>query len=155
MKALRNGFQTLRNCRGTLFPPLPQVHWKSFVKHWFSKRNYAGWDKNMFPGPTHEIYALFNLAVTKIMYFLFSISCRVCHVLSGSLLPQPGHLHQVVPPPKKNRKNQQVHNESSAQMGTCCICEWVEYCRAELSNMDISVESFEYPVLKFCIKGAV
>ncbi|TRZ25084.1 hypothetical protein HGM15179_001987 [Zosterops borbonicus] len=58
-------------------------------------------------------------------------------------------------PTKKEQKNQQVHNESSAQMEMCCICEWVEDFRAELSNMDISVESFEYPVLKFCIKGAV
>lgn len=104
MKVLRNWFQTLRNCRGALFPPLLQVHWKSYVKNWFSNRNDAGWDKNIFPGPIHQIYTSFNLAVTKILYFLFSVSCRVCHVLPGYLLPQPGHLHQVVPPPKKNRK---------------------------------------------------
>lgn len=104
MKVLRNWFQTLRNCRGALFPPLLQVHWKSYVKNWFSYRNYSGWDKKIFPGHTHHIYALFNLAVTKILCFLFSVSCRVCHVLPGHLLPQPGYLHQVVPPPKKNRK---------------------------------------------------
>lgn len=155
MKVLRNWFQTLRNCRGALFPPLLQVHWKPYVKNWFSNRKDAGWDKNMFPGPTHQIWgwvdALFNLAVTKILYFMFSVSCRVCHVLLRSWLPQPGHLLQVVPPTKKEQKNQQVHNESSAQMGTCCIYEWVEDFRAELSNMDVSVESFGYPLLKFCI----
>lgn len=108
MKVLRNWFRTLRKCRGALFPPLLQVHWKSYVKNWLPKRNYAGWDKNMFPGPSHQIWgwvdALFNLVVTKILYSLFSVSCRVCHVLPGSWLPQPGHLLRVVPPPKKNRK---------------------------------------------------
>lgn len=40
-------------------------------------------------------------------------------------------------------------------MGMLCTYEWVEDCRAGLSNMGFSVESSEYPVLKFCSKGAI